>query len=201
MKAIYPLKTADPINMVEPLVKYLEVHDSPQAALSIRDSLNQINQLRNKAVSLELSDKADISLVSKYITILEMYVRYARLISKHFNWNPEYGPTVQDFNVVWHDSFKPQITFMKPEIHFDIFCVYYNLGVLYFYKAASLCMEDLHSARKESITFAKKSQYYFNQMRTVFYPGFVNTGFSDTNYPHLELLECLSEGIIYKNMF
>lgn len=56
---------------------------------------------------------------------------------------------------------------------------------MYFYKAASLCMEDLMGARKESMMNAKKAQYYFNQMRTVFYPGFVNTGFSDTNYPHL----------------
>ena len=52
MKAFYPLKTADPANFVEPLLKYLEVHDSPQAAMSMRDPLNQITQLRNKVVSL-----------------------------------------------------------------------------------------------------------------------------------------------------
>lgn len=38
-------------------------------------------------------------------------------------------------------------------------------------------------------------------MRTVYYTGFINTGFCDTNYPHLEMLECLSLGIIYKSMF
>lgn len=114
MKAIYPLKTGEPMNMVEPLVKYLEVNDSPQAALGIRDSLNQINQLRNKAVVLELPSNPDINIINKYISILEMYLKYARLISKHFNWNSEYGPTVQDFNVVWHDSFSKQTTFMKP---------------------------------------------------------------------------------------
>lgn len=185
MKAFYPLKTAEPANIIEPLVKYLEVNDSPQAAMGIRDSLGQINQLRNKCTALELPSEPDINTINKYIQIIEMYVRYARLIAKHFNWNPDYGQTVQDFNLVWHDSFNPQITFMKPEIHFDIFCCYYNLGVLYFYKSASLCMEDLPSSKKDSISFAKKSQYFFNQMRTVFYPGFVNTGFTDTNYPHL----------------
>lgn len=57
------------------------------------------------------------------------------------------------------------------------------------------------NSRKEAIAFAKRSYYFFNQMRTVYYSGFVNTGFSDTNYPHLEMLESLSLGIIYKSMF
>lgn len=70
------------------------MHDSSQAALGIRDSLSQINQLRNKAVDLELPSNPDINTVNKYISVIEMYVRYARLISKHFNWNTEYGPTV-----------------------------------------------------------------------------------------------------------
>lgn len=70
-----------------------------------------------------------------------------------------------------------------------------------FYKASVKCLEDLLSSKKEAIQFAKRSYYYFNQMRTVYYSGFVNTGFCDTNYPHLEMLECLSLGIVYKSMF
>ena len=38
-------------------------------------------------------------------------------------------------------------------------------------------------------------------MRTVYYQGFVNTGFSDTDYSHLEVLESLAQGIFYKNLF
>ena len=41
------------------------------------------------------------------------------------------------------------------------------------------------AARKESIASAKAAYYYFNTMRTYYYQGFVNTGFSDTNYSHL----------------
>lgn len=130
-----------------------------------------------------------------------MYVRYCRLIAKHFNWNPEDGQIVQEFNICWKDSFNPQIRFVKPEIHFDIFCCFYNLGVLNFYKASLRCVEDFLNSRKEAIMFAKRSFYYFNQMRTVYYPGFVNTNFSDTAYSHLEMLESLSLGIVYKSMF
>lgn len=35
---------------------------------------------------------------------------------------------------------------------------------------------------------AKIAFYLFNRMRTVYYQGFVNTGFSDTDYSHLEVL-------------
>lgn len=62
-------------------------------------------------------------------------------------------------------------------------------------------MEDLINTRKDSAKCAKIAYYLFNRMRTYYYPAFMNTGFSDTNYSHLEMLECLSQGIIYKNMF
>ena len=54
-------------------------------------------------------------MMDKYIQIYEMYVRYARLIAKHFNWNSDHGNIVQDCNIVWTDSFNPQLKFMKPE--------------------------------------------------------------------------------------
>ncbi len=114
MKVIYPLKKAEPTNIVEPLVKYLEQNDSPGTALAMRDNLGQINQLRNKACALESPDGSNIETIDKYITIIEMYVRYARLIAKHFNWNPEYGNVVENFNITWSDSFTPQTKFSKP---------------------------------------------------------------------------------------
>lgn len=38
-------------------------------------------------------------------------------------------------------------------------------------------------------------------MRNVYYHAFVNTGFSDTDYSHLEILESLAQGVFYKNLF
>lgn len=69
MKVAYPLKKADPANFVEPLVKYLEQNDSPKAAMNIRDSLGQINQLRNKCTSLELPNKPDNATLNKFIPV------------------------------------------------------------------------------------------------------------------------------------
>jgi len=46
-------------------------------------------------------------------------------------------------------------------------------------------MEDLMSSRKEAIRSGKIAFYLFNQMRTVYYPAFMNTGFSDTNFSHI----------------
>lgn len=62
--------------------------------MAMRDNLNIIGQLRNKACSLDLPSNLSIEIVDKYISVIEMYVRYARLIAKHFNWNPEYGNIV-----------------------------------------------------------------------------------------------------------
>ena len=42
-----------------------------------------------------------------------MYVKFALLIAKHFNWNTEYGNTVQGLKLVWSDSFNPSVTFTK----------------------------------------------------------------------------------------
>jgi hypothetical protein len=72
---------------------------------------------------------------------------------------------------------------------------------MYFHKANILCMEDLINSKKESIRAAKIAFYLFNQARTVYYPAFQNTGFSDTNHSNLEMLELLSQGLIYKNLF
>jgi hypothetical protein len=114
-----------------------------------------------------------------------MYLRFAMLLSKHLNWNKQYGLTVDDVKIVWHDSFNQELKFMKNDIHFDIFCCFYNLGIMYFYKAVMLAEEELINSKKESMKCAKTAYYLFNRMRTYYYAGFVNTGFSDTDYSHL----------------
>ena len=54
MKTQYPLKKSQPTNLVEPLVKYLEMNESHQVAMSFREALGKINDLRNKATTLDL---------------------------------------------------------------------------------------------------------------------------------------------------
>lgn len=162
--------------------------------------MSKITQLRNKVTSLSY-DEPSLEVANKFIPAIEMYLRFALIMSKRLNWNKDYGQVVDDMKIVWYDSFNPQLKFMKNDIHFDIFCCFYNLGVLYFYKAVLLSSEELNSARKESMKCAKTAFYLFNRMRTVYYQGFVNTGFSDTDYSHLEVLESLSQGYFYKNLF
>ena len=82
-------------------------------AMSFREALSKINELRNKATALELPSNPDPATVQKYIAVLEMYTRFALLIAKHFNWNPDYGQTVQDLSITWMDSFNPDMHFMK----------------------------------------------------------------------------------------
>lgn len=200
MKSFYPLKRSEPTDLVEPVVKYLEQVDSPAKAYAFREVMTKITALRNKVTSLSY-DEPTLDIVNKYIPALEMYLRFALLMSKHLNWNKDYGPIVDDLKIVWYDSFNPQLKFMKNDIHFDIFCCFYNLGVMYFYKAVLLGMEELNSAKKDSMKCAKAAFFLFNKMRTFYYAGFVNTGFSDTDYSHLELLESLAQGIFYKNLF
>ena len=200
MKAFYPLKRSDPTDFVEPVVKYLEQAENQQVAFKFRDVMNKITQLRNKVTSLHY-DEPSMDIVNKYIPALEMYLRYAILMSKHLNWNKDYGLTVDDLKITWYDSFNPQHKFMKNDIHYDIFCCFYNLGIMYFYKSVLLAGEELDSTKKESMKSAKIAYYLFNRMRTFYYAGFVNTGFSDTDYSHLEVLESLVQGIFYKNLF
>ncbi len=72
---------------------------------------------------------------------------------------------------------------------------------MYFYKAMILAEEELNNSRKESMKCAKTAYFLFNRMRTYYYSGFVNTGFSDTDFSNLEILESLSLGVFYKNLF
>lgn len=55
--------------------------------MSMRDTLSQINQLRNKATMLDLPSEPTDAVIDKYINVLEMYVKYAKMIAKHFNWS------------------------------------------------------------------------------------------------------------------
>jgi hypothetical protein len=54
--------------------------------LEIKETLSQINKLREKACSLGLAPNSDIN---TYILVIEMYIRNCRLIEKHFNWKNE----------------------------------------------------------------------------------------------------------------
>lgn len=148
MKLCYPLKKADPANIVEPIVKYLELSESPQIAMSFRDNLMKINQLRDKVCAFELPNNPTIDVLTKYITAVEMYTKYALTLAKHLNWNKDYGVVVNDLKLTWHDSFNPGAVFTKSEIHFDIFCCFYNLSVMYFHKANILSAEDLINSKK-----------------------------------------------------
>lgn len=67
MKLSYPLKKSDPTNLVEPIVKYLELCESPQVAMSFRDNLTKINQLRDKVCQFELPSNPSMDLLNKYI--------------------------------------------------------------------------------------------------------------------------------------
>ena len=140
MKAFYPLKVSEPTDLVEPVVKYLEQVESQQTAFAFREVMAKITQLRNKVTSLRYEEPS-IEVVNKYIPAIEMYLRFALLMSKHLNWNKEYGLTVDDIKIVWYDSFNQQFKFMKNDIHFDIFCCFYNLSIMYFYKASLLAEE------------------------------------------------------------
>ena len=42
-----------------------------------------------------------------------MYAKYALMLAKHLNWNKDYGVTVSDLKLVWHDSFNHPTAFMK----------------------------------------------------------------------------------------
>lgn len=77
-----------------------------------------------------------------------MYTKYALTLAKHLNWNKDYGVVVNDLKLTWHDSFNPAATFTKSEIHFDIFCCFYNLAVMYFHKSNILSTEDLINSKK-----------------------------------------------------
>ena len=166
----------------------------------MREPMAKITQLRNKVTSLSY-DNLSIELCDKYIPAIEMYLKFALLMSKHLNWSRDYGVMVDDVKIVWYDSFNNGVKFLKNDIHFDIFSCFYNLGILYSYKAIQLSFEELNSTRKESMKAAKVAYYLFNRMRTYYYSGFVNTGFCDTDYPHLEVLESLVQGVYYKNVF
>jgi len=67
MKLCYPLKKSDKTNLVEPIVKYLELCESPQVAMSFRDNLTKINQLRDKVCDFDLPNNPSVELLNKYI--------------------------------------------------------------------------------------------------------------------------------------
>jgi hypothetical protein len=101
MSAPYPLKKADPFSIIESLMDWLTRTQPPNIVDSMREPLNLINQLRNKVCTFELPKTMDIGTIDKYITTIEMYVRYSLLIAKHFDWGPQSEDLVRGFVSTW----------------------------------------------------------------------------------------------------
>lgn len=108
---------------------------------------------------------------------------------------------MQGVQITWADSFQPTLEFSKGSILFDIFCCYYNLAIIYFTRAMRLSDVDLDGARKEAMTKAKYAAFLLGEMKDKYYGEFTQVGFHDTQFPHLDMLQNLCLGIVYKCLF
>jgi hypothetical protein len=129
------------------------------------------------------------------------YSKYALIILKRFNWDTNRGRSVQGVQITWADSFQPNLEFTKNSILFDIFCCYYNLAIIYFTRALRLSEIDLDTSRKEGMTKAKYAAFLIGEMKDKYYGEFTQVGFHDTQFPHLDMLQNLCMGVIYKCLF
>lgn len=107
------------------------------------------------------------------------------MILNRFNWNSERGKVVQGLTLTWYDSFQGKLEFHKNAIGIDVFCCFYNLAVLYLNRALKLSGVDSDKARMEAIASARNAAYLIKEMKEKYYGDFVNSGFHDTQYPHL----------------
>jgi hypothetical protein len=82
-----------------------------------------------------------------------------------------------------------------------VFCCYYNLAVMYITRALKLSEVELDSSRKDAIAKAKSAAFLLKEMKEKYYGEFVNVGFHDTQFPHLDILENISMGLVYKCVF
>jgi hypothetical protein len=57
MRLSYSLKQSDPTNLVPPLVSHLEDMYTPQTGQAFKAALGQINELRNRAVCLNINSQ------------------------------------------------------------------------------------------------------------------------------------------------
>lgn len=129
------------------------------------------------------------------------YTRFALIILNRFNWNSDRGKVVQGLVLTWYDSFQPKLEFHKNTILIDVFCGFYNLAVMNLTKALKLSGIDNDNARMEGIVSARNAGYLLREMKEKYYGEFVNSGFHDTQYPHLDILESINLGTIYKCLY
>ena len=129
------------------------------------------------------------------------YTKYALIIMKRFNWNSERGKAVEGISVMWRDSFQPKHEYSKNTITFDVFSAFYNLAVMYFMRALKLSQVDLDASRKEAMNKAKYAAFLVKEMKEKYYVEFNNSGFNDTQFAHLDIIENLCLGLIYKCLY
>ena len=84
---------------------------------------------------------------------------------------------------------------------FDVFCCYYNLAIMYITRSFKLSETDLESARKEAINKSRSAAFLLREMKDKYFKDFMNCNFVDTAFPHLDILESISQGLIYKCLF
>jgi len=60
---------------------------------------------------------------------------------------------------------------------------------------------ELDSSRKEAVSRAKIAAFLLREMKERFYKEFVECGFHDTQFPHLDIIENMSLGLIYRCTF
>lgn len=109
-----------------------------------------VTQINNPQTSDEEIDKT--------IDIVSAYTKFANILLKRFNWNPESNKRIGAISFTWGDSFQ-KVQSSKNTVAFDIYCLYYNLAVLYFMRALKLSQVDLDSSRKEATGKAKAAAY------------------------------------------
>lgn len=94
---------------MQPLVSHLEDMYDQQTAQVFKPALSQINDLRNKAVTLQINSNTPEQEIDKLIELLSTYVRYALVLLNRFNWNSERGRVVNGLQLTWFDSFQPKL--------------------------------------------------------------------------------------------
>lgn len=201
MRISYCLKTSDKAMFVEPLVKHLEQNYDIQTAYSFKGILEKINELRTRATSLSMRPDTAPEEIDKQIEMLSAYTRYALVILNRFNWDSQRGKAVEGLQLSWYDSFQPKLVFHRHTISFDVFCCYYNLAVMYFTRAMKLAEVELDSSRRDAVAKAKAAAYLLREMKERFYKEFVECGFHDTQFPHLDIIESMCIGLVYRCTF
>ena len=68
-------------------------------------------------------------------------------------------------------------------------------------RAMKLSQVDLDSSRKEAMTKAKTAAFLVKEMKEKYYGFFNNSGWNDTNFAHLDIIENICLGLVYKCLY